>query len=92
MLSERIKMFTTISISTFDTYKKSSMCTVKWHALDHICDDIKRNGILFYVVPIFLSMHILFSKGSIAEGRGEMFFPLTHTNVRIRTLQLQQHC
>lgn len=28
VLSERIKMFKTISISTFDTYKKSSMCTV----------------------------------------------------------------
>lgn len=46
MLAERIKEFKNNGRATIGEYKKSNMCTVKWHALDYICNDIKRNGIL----------------------------------------------
>ena len=46
-LKEEIKEFKRIGLSTFRFYQKSGMGTVKWNLLDHIPDDIVRNGGLY---------------------------------------------
>lgn len=51
------------------------MCTVKWHSLDHIFGDIRRNGSLFlsganlyeYVHKVFKSKYWRTSKGLAKE-------------------------
>lgn len=42
-VEERIRTFNRNGVSTFVTYQKSGICTLKWHVLDPIFDEMKRN-------------------------------------------------
>ena len=51
------------AVGVFAAYQKSQMGTVKWHMLDHVPDDIVRNGGLFISdAGLYEYSHILFKQ------------------------------
>lgn len=62
-LGDIIKTFKRNPLRIFGTHQKSCMFTVKWHFLDHICADIKRNGSLFLcIADLFEYAHNIFER------------------------------
>ena len=47
LLKSKIQTFKTNGKTIFGDFQKSGMCTVKWHVLDHVCEDIQRNGSIY---------------------------------------------